>query len=134
MGVVKDDVLIAEFMELAMLHKTEEGHWIYNNAILEDWEPIPSYGSSWEELMSVLEKIENLKRPDSDKGHIICDSIMEFDSVAKENNKDCYSFRLVPAYKDYDFGIINYTGNNRKEIIYNAIMEFIKWYLLTVKK
>ena len=65
----EDRLLIGKFMELPMLSKAPQGHWIWNDEELQDWVGLPMY-YDWNELMPVYRKIRdwlgNMERPNKD--------------------------------------------------------------------
>lgn len=67
------------------------------------------YHSSWDWLMPVVEKIEQ---------------ILPDDSVVTIEYKDCY----IPVLEDDDSFTIQGNGLTKIEAVYNAVVEFIKWY------
>src|SRR5690349_7440941 len=102
----ENDILIAKFMgfEIACADTSEPCIMGMQNA----WTPM-KYHSSWDWLMPVVEKIEN-------------DSIYKIrieGSVVSINNTDILHSFGGDFFK---------TSNSKIEALYNAVIEFIKWY------
>ena len=96
--------VIAEFME----HKpTFE---VYIDDVLTTLErPVKNYNSDWNWLMEVVEKIENLSK----EGETYMFSITKFSARVTYKGS-----RIVDLPID----------NTKIEAVYNACVEFIKWY------
>ena len=76
------------------------------------------YDTDWNWLMIVVDKIQLLD--------IVHDNTRSYDSVYKE-----WVCTFSPAYKTHDFGnIIGKSKNSEFEAVFNACMDFIKWYNL----
>lgn len=69
------------------------------------------FHSDWNWLMEVVEKIE---------------SILPDDSIVTIEYKDCY----IPVLEDEEPFTIEGNGETKIQAVYNACLEFIKWYNL----
>lgn len=88
---------------------TNKPYYIYNDVILKDYEPIPSYNNDWNSLMSVVISINKF-------GYFIISSgycSIKFD----------------------DFGImIRNTNNNIIDNVFDAVVKFSDFYLEKYEK
>ena len=74
------------------------------------------FHSDWNWLMEVVGKIQLLD--------IVHDNTRNYDNVFKE-----WQCTFSPSYKTHDFGyIVGKSKNSEIESVYNACVEFIKWY------
>jgi hypothetical protein len=79
------------------------------------------YDTDWNWLMSVVIKIQLLD--------IVHDNTRDYDKVFKE-----WKCTFSPSYTTHDFGyIVGKSKNSEMEAVYNACIEFIKWYLYSNK-
>lgn len=100
---MENNKLIAEFMGIKL---TENGlAWDYIN------NPIPSYHTSWDELMPVVEKINDTER------YEVCigDSHCHITDIENDN----YKVRALT---------LSLQGKTTIEATHLAVVEFIKWY------
>ena len=105
----KNNKIIAEFMEYKkntpskdfFQHPTEKNRY--------DRIEFLSYNSDWNWLMEVVEKIE---------------SILPDDSIITIEYKNCF----IPVLDDEEPFTIEGGGKTKIEAVYNACLEFIKWY------
>jgi len=123
--------LIVEFMGATLYADTPEGKW-YNGI-----EPYPhpmhesaiEHHTSWDWLMPVVEKIENLNL-----GTIEADYIPGCASELINANvqfRISYNETTIDLFGDMDVweGWMSFTKFKTKmESVYNAVVEFIKWY------
>ena len=119
MKTLENNKLIAEFLSVKMhpcktienlkfLPMEERG--LYNGYFIEDLK----YHEDWNWLMVVVEKIESLE---------IFDRMGRFNINTKNFDENYTSFITD---KDEDF--IQCDGDTKIEAVYNAVVEFIKWY------
>jgi hypothetical protein len=74
------------------------------------------YDQDWNLIMDVVEKIQLLD--------IVHDNTRNYDNVFKE-----WQCTFSPSYKTHDFGyIVGKSKNSEIEAVYNACVEFVKWY------
>ena len=99
----EDNKLIAEFMGVD-IHE-----FVMNGG--KKWE----YHSSWDWLMPVVEKIENIVEPITKKKYNI------------RINQGFFTEIFVSSGREDDFRISK-SANTRREATYKAVVEFIKWY------
>lgn len=79
----------------------------------------PFYDNDWNRLMEVVEKIKNL----GFKFNCFLTDEKSYVSFADWTETKIHSFVCIGANgKEYN------TENNSKEAVYNACVEFIKWY------
>ena len=108
----ENNKLIAEFMDLSI----KEGVCYYTDADdmfpmgIEVEEPYIPYDDDWDWLYAVVDKIEMLG-DNSDKYTIT----MYYDEVVIFDNDEFYA-------------VVNVKGFDRKETLYKAVVEFIKFY------
>ena len=101
--------LITESQFLSMEHKA------HNPTIIE----YLKYDTDWNWLMEVVEKIESLKFYPKNS------TCIGFDSFGIEINKERCD---ITRYGDFTNHLIQGNGRTRIETVYNACVEFIKWY------
>ena len=109
MDTIEKNKIIAEFMGYKkntpskdfFQHPTEKNRY--------DRIEFLSYNSNWNWLMEVVEKIESLL-PD--------------DSFVTIEHKSCW----IPIYDDEQPFGIECREETKKQAVYNACIEFIKWY------
>ena len=114
MNTLENNKLIAEFLSIRM-HPCEtieklkflpmEERGLYNGYFIEDLK----YHEDWNWLMRVVEKIENLSK----EGETYMFSITKFSTRVTYKGS-----RIVDLPID----------NTKIEAVYNACVEFIKWY------
>jgi hypothetical protein len=74
------------------------------------------YDQDWNLIMDVVKKIQLLD--------IVHDNTRNYDNVFKE-----WQCTFSPSYKTHDFGyIVGKSKNSEIEAVYNACVEFVKWY------
>ena len=77
------------------------------------------YHKDWNWLMEVVEKIENLKFYPKNS------TCIGFDSFGIEINKNRCD---ITRYGDFTHLLLQGQGKKRIESVYNACVDFIKWY------
>ena len=105
MNTIENNKLIAEF--LSVENPYHKGHYICPNGIATE----PKYmrfDSDWNWLMEVIEKIENLETN-------------RFDFQINQWNSRIFD------HENTEF-IVDLNANSKIESVYNACVEFIKWY------
>ena len=113
MKTIENNKLIAEFMGLNL----HQGVWRKSTLATERKickEDALKYHEDWNWLMVVVEKIESLE---------IFDRMGRFNINTKNFDENYTSFITD---KDEDF--IQCEGDTKIEAVYNAVVEFIKWY------
>jgi hypothetical protein len=108
MNTIENNKLIAEFLGATDKH-------IENFGGAENLK----YHSDWNWLMSLVEKIEGLEFQPKNS---IC---IGFDTFGIEMNQ-CRCD--ITHYGDFTSHLLQGLGKNRMESVYNACVEFIKWY------
>ena len=110
--ITENNKLLAEFLgfelttdSISILYYTED----------RGLKQLPKFNSDWNWLMQVVEKIEDENFKDEAKN---CVSFL-----IKIVNTDC---QIVDIFKDRFE--INIYGNTKIEAVYNACVEFVKWY------
>ena len=119
MKTIENNKLIAEFLSVK-IHPCEtiekfkflpiEERGLYNGYFIDELK----YHEDWNWLMEVVEKIESLE---------IFDRMGRFNINTKNFDENYTSFITD---KDEDF--IQCEGDTKIEAVYNAVVEFIKWY------
>ena len=119
MKTLENNKLIAEFLSVK-IHPCEtienfkflpiEERGLYNGYFIDELK----YHEDWNWLMEVVEKIESLE---------IFDRMGRFNINTKNFDENYTSFITD---KDEDF--IQCEGDTKIEAVYNAVVEFIKWY------
>ena len=119
MKTIENNKIIAEFLSVKM-HPCEtienfkflpiEERGLYNGYFIDELK----YHEDWNWLMEVVEKIESLE---------IFDRMGRFNINTKNFDENYTSFITD---KDEDF--IQCEGDTKIEAVYNAVVEFIKWY------
>lgn len=124
----KNNKLIAEFMGYSILQYSSNNNPVYNIPVRKEDQPgigyVPEfmkYHSSWDWLMSVVEKIESIK-----------DDTLPYLSFSQNNF--CVSIRngfceiisgdFLTTFDEFN----RHTGAAKIAATYNAVVEFIKWY------
>jgi len=111
--LIENNKLIAEFMKLEKYHSSAK-EWLKNKCIYSD-EELP-YNSDWNWLMEVVEKISEIPLDD-----------------AESNDDMCYP-RTFGMKDDVGRYMVRFNGcglcfgEDFIESVYNACVEFIKWY------
>jgi hypothetical protein len=77
------------------------------------------YDNDWNWLMEVVEKIESLEFYPKNS------TCIGFDSFGVEINKNRCD---ITRYGDFTSHLLQSNGNTRMETVYNAVLDFIKWY------
>lgn len=121
-----DDIkLIPEFMGIHVLEGVNEfaggrKYYYYNNPELEDYDALPDYKGSWDDLMSVVDKIENLmcmKALPSFAGQPFSVEIGSYGvQITIDNGMTKAPFKRVAGKL------------TKLERTHKAVVEFIKWY------
>ena len=105
----ENNKIIAEFMGIqpikAISDNTGKTYYYYNNSEMEDYEALPEYHSDWNWLMQVVEKIETHGFTFDIKKNWSC--------ITRKGEK------IIIRWEE---------DNNKIEAVYNACLEFIKWY------
>ena len=119
MKTIENNKIIAEFLSVK-IHPCEtienfkflpiEERGLYNGYFIDELK----YHEDWNWLMVVVEKIESLE---------IFDRMGRFNINTKNFDENYTSFITD---KDEDF--IQCEGETKIEAVYNAVVEFIKWY------
>ena len=119
MKTIENNKIIAEFLNVK-IHPCEtienfkflpiEERGLYNGYFIDELK----YHEDWNWLMVVVEKIESLE---------IFDRMGRFNINTKNFDENYTSFITD---KDEDF--IQCEGDTKIEAVYNAVVEFIKWY------
>lgn len=119
MKTIENNKIIAEFLSVK-IHPCEtienfkflpiEERGLYNGYFIDELK----YHEDWNWLMVVVEKIESLE---------IFDRMGRFNINTKNFDENYTSFITD---KDEDF--IQCEGDTKIEAVYNAVVEFIKWY------
>ena len=111
-----NNILIAEFMEF---HRDTEDLYLIDNYNLRSENQFQAtyvremkFHTSWDWLMSVVEKIESLV---DEKGCAIYNVVIQqcFVEIIENHTSD---------------EIVNLDRDNKKDAIYDAVVEFIKYY------
>ena len=113
MKTIENNKIIAEFMNLNLY----KSFWYKSNIATEKQickENNLKFHSDWNWLMEVVEKIESLE---------IFDRMGRFNINTKNFDENYTSFITD---KDEDF--IQCEGETKIKAVYNAVVEFIKWY------
>ena len=108
MNTLENNKIIAKFMNYA------------NNKPLTDSLLLTLY-KDWESIMKVVEKIESLgyrTLTENECFMITKSKLSSFDVRSKDDYNTIFS-------DNYE---INHYGGSKKENVYNACVEFIKWY------
>jgi hypothetical protein len=119
MRVKENNKLIAEFMGLTQ-GKPNETCWKHDwfdeaGAVTGRIETHLLFHSDWNWLMSVVEKIENLQyKNNNDVFKVVIDYGM------------CTIYNMI---SDLEV-IVNVSKSTKIEAVYNACVEFIKWFML----
>lgn len=106
--ILENDELIAKFMQLEKSTLTIDGHILY---FIDGTHTNSRYNSSYDWLMSVIEKIESLG------------CIIEISFSLVTICRIC----VIGKKNERVTNFIN-TGNNSIEVIYKIVVEYIKWY------
>ena len=118
MNTTENNKIIVEFMKWDILNdmtysKATKGKWIELDKL--------KFHSNWNWLMEVVEKIESLgyrTLTENECFMITKSKLSSFDV----RSKDDYSTIFSDNYE------INHYGGSKKENVYNACVEFIKYY------
>lgn len=119
MNILKNNKLIAEFMGAK---EFEENGWFLLPCKISEETPdgfesskadLVFYHESWDWLIPVVEKIENK----------FCSSNIHYYSAGKMKQQHVVEFLGYSA----EFSIVTYNKNKLKAV-YEAVIEFIKWY------
>ena len=118
MNTTENNKLIVEFMKWDILNdmtysKATKGKWIELDKL--------KFYSNWNWLMEVVEKIESLgyrTLTENECFMITKSKLSSFDVRSKDDYNTIFS-------DNYE---INHYGGSKKENVYNACVEFIKWY------
>lgn len=126
MNIVESNKIIAEFMGGKMIVQ-DRG---INIIEMIDGSTFDLHGlkyhSSWDLLMIVVEKIENL----SFNGRKVWTTIKTFNTSRDENYHEM-KLRIYDSEKSDSKFLLEYDSEwyeTKIEAVYNAIVEFIKWY------
>jgi len=129
-NITENNKLIAEFMGIVFYDD--------QNAYYDRLEGLfmgkkLKYNNSWNWLMSVVEKIENLTIQGKEKNIDDEDFDIEFNFEVSLNSKQCWINRCAFNGDEKDFLSLydarNYTnGLSKIDICYNSVVEFINWY------
>nr|WP_315173529.1 hypothetical protein [uncultured Flavobacterium sp.] len=79
------------------------------------------YAKDWNELMEVVEKMENLKTPITNNPYLI--GQFENYEIHIENK-----FVMIYAHGEVTKDVCNVKEETKIKSVYNACLEFIKWY------
>lgn len=128
MNTVENNRLIAEFMgwkEQTNPTKRWFGHWFDPNGRRQSE---LFFDFSWDDLMPVVEKIENLR--------LLTDKVATFSVVIYP-----YHVRIQQhpqhalAFEDeFVFRLIEKDGKSKIYAVYQAVIKFIKWYNDNISK
>ena len=122
MNTTENNKIIAEFMgNRNYLYNNDKNamYFILINTVGE--ELIVNYDNDWGLLMEVVEKIESLgyrTLTENECFMITKSKLSSFDVRSKDDYNTIFS-------DNYE---INHCGGRKKENVYNACVEFIKWY------
>ena len=105
MKIIKDDILIAEFMELEII---TDGISFFDTS----YKALRKYNSSWNELMPVLDKIESL----GFNTHIIYSN-----NIANKHLTHIYNHTNLKE-------AISTSGESKLQVVYENVVKFIQWY------
>lgn len=114
MNIIENNKLLAEFIGYTQPHPEYPSTTYWYK---KDKQPLAIllFDSDWNWLMQIVEKIQLLD--------IVHEYNRSYDNVFK--TWECY---LIPAYKN-SFGYIRSLSKNSEiEAVYNACVEFVKWY------
>ena len=120
-NITENNKLMAEFMGLEtgkqLGYERWENDWFDNRGVINGQRNEKLlFDTDWNWLMEVVGKIQILE--------IVHDNTRNYDSVFKE-----WQCTFSPTYKTHDFGyIVGKSKNSEIESVYNACIEFIKWY------
>ena len=113
MKTIENNKIIAEFLSVK-IHPFKfipiEERGLYNGYFIDELK----YHEDWNWLMVVVEKIESLE---------IFDRMGRFNINTKNFDENYTSF-----ITDKDEYFIQCEGDTKIEAVYNAVLEFIKWY------
>ena len=129
-NIVENNKLIAEFMGVfdkilstGNIHSWSDAPFYYTTEdtrekVIENISKYSKYNKDWSWLMRVVEKIENLQ---------------------DENNCAIYNVQIEQCFVEIienhtSDTIISTDANSKLEAVYNACVEFIKWYNQQSKK
>ena len=118
MNTTENNKIIVEFMKWDILNdmtysKATKGKWVELDKL--------KFYSNWNWLMEVVEKIESLgyrTLTENECFMITKSKLSSFDVRSKDDYNTIFS-------DNYE---INHYGGSKKENVYNACVEFIKWY------
>ena len=126
-----DNILIAKFMGEKLPYINNQGRFEYmvegagliSSTNAEDLYRFLryNYNTDWNRLMEVVEKIESLgyrTLTENECFMITKSKLSSFDVRSKDDYNTIFS-------DNYE---INHCGGRKKENVYNACVEFIKWY------
>lgn len=125
--ILEGNKLISVFMEVDFSIPYSYGPGRY----CEFTEELLNYHGSWDWLMPVIDKIENIGEIDPDTG----DNNYNFE-ICKRFVRviygwDKYVYNDDGTFKDYDSSFKDYRyviWGNRLTAVWQAVVEFIKWY------
>jgi hypothetical protein len=118
MNTIENNKLIAEFMGC---YQNNEGFWGFENTPnhkrwhTDRFLDCTKYDTDWNWLMLVVEKISNTKRSKWSPNTYPC---------VKITGRGC----KISFYGNYEKVITDIIRPNRIKAVYDACIEFIKWY------
>ena len=118
MNTIENNKLIAEFMGC---YQNNEGFWGFENTPnhkrwhTDRFLDCTKYDTDWSWLMEVVEKISNTKRSKWSPNTYPC---------VKITGRGC----KISFYGNYEKVITDIIRPNRIKAVYDACIEFIKWY------
>ena len=113
-NILEGNKLIAEFMGLEII--TDGISWFDTN-----YKSLGNYDSSWNLMMSVVEKIENLE----------VNSVQVVDEFRIEPNQVVVRGWITPKHKFYRvYEIEKMSSIFKLKAVWFVVVEFIKWYNL----
>jgi len=122
-GYMLGNVCIAKYMKLSPIkgvnERTGKDYYYYNDSVMEDFEPLPSYNRDWNALMWVVEKIN------------LHDSV-----VIGKNECKIYPMALTDtSMKTFKPIITKSRVREHKyiDVLYEAVLKYCMWYSLNYK-
>lgn len=115
-NIIENNKLIAEFLNITLIEgfnkETGGTFYYYNDVEMQDFVGMPEYHNSWNDLMPVVEKIE---------------SIIDELNQCRFNVQIEQCFCCIVDNKTSE-DICEFDGDTKIEVVYTAVVEFIKFW------